>query len=64
MTIVSSKLGQGKTNINKEKTIEDMGISMPSTYATLDNIQEDYQSHMIEVEGKIDKHPITILIDS
>jgi hypothetical protein len=38
--------------------------SMPRIYAALDNRQADYQSHMIEVEGKIDNHPIAILIDS
>jgi hypothetical protein len=29
-----------------------------------DNMQVDYQSHVIQVEGKIDNHPISILIDS
>jgi predicted aspartyl protease len=41
-----------------------VGKIMPRIYAALDNRQEDYQSHMIEVEGKIDNHPIAILIDS
>jgi len=50
-------------NIKKEETIEDVGKSMPRIYASLDNRQEKYQSHMIEVEGKIDNHPIGILID-
>ena len=30
---------------------------------TLENKQAEYQSPMIEVEGKIDNHPIEILID-
>jgi hypothetical protein len=51
-------------SIKQEETIEDMGKSMPRIYAALDNRQADYQSHMIEVEGKIDNHPIAILIDS
>jgi hypothetical protein len=43
--------------------VEDMGGSMPSIYATLDNKKDEYQSTMIEVEGKIDNQPISILID-
>jgi hypothetical protein len=50
-------------NIKKEDKMEDMGKSMTRIYATLDNIQVEYQSHMIEVEGKIDNQPIAILID-
>jgi hypothetical protein len=37
---------------------------MPRIYASLDNKQLEYQSPMIELEGKIDKIPIAILIDS
>jgi hypothetical protein len=33
-------------------------------YAALDNKQVEFQSHMIEVEGKINDQPIIILIDS
>ena len=44
--------------------MDDVGKIMPRIYATLDNIQTNYQSHMIEVEGKIDNHPIDILIYS
>jgi hypothetical protein len=44
--------------------VEYMGRSMPRIYAALDNKQAKYHSHMIEVEGKIDNHPIVILIDS
>jgi hypothetical protein len=36
---------------------------MPRIYSTLDNKQAEYQSP-IEVEGRIDNHPIVILIDS
>jgi hypothetical protein len=35
---------------------------MPMIYATLDNNKVEYQSPMIEVEGKIDNYPIEILI--
>jgi hypothetical protein len=41
-----------------------MGGSMPRIYAGLDNRKVEYQSPMIEVEGKIDNQPIKILIDS
>jgi hypothetical protein len=44
--------------------VEDMGGIMLRIYASLDNEQAEYQSLMIEVEGKIDNQPITILIDS
>jgi hypothetical protein len=43
--------------------MDDMGRSMLDIYAALDNRQEDYQSRLIEVEGKIDNKPIAILID-
>jgi hypothetical protein len=51
-------------NIQETETVEDMGRSMPRIYAALDNKQVEYQSPMIEVEGKIDNQPIEILIDS
>jgi hypothetical protein len=47
-------------NIQKTKTMEDMG----RIYATLENRQAEYQSNMIEVEGKIINQTIDILIDS
>jgi hypothetical protein len=37
---------------------------MGRIYAALDDRQAEYQSYMIEVEGKIINHPIFILIDS
>jgi hypothetical protein len=49
--------------IQEDETIEDMGGRMPRIYASLDNKQANYQSPMIEVEGKIHNQPITILID-
>jgi hypothetical protein len=47
-------------NIQETTTIEDMGI----IYATLKDRQEEYQSNMIEVEGKIINQSAAILIDS
>ena len=37
---------------------------MPRIYAALDKNQEEYQSHMIEVEGMINNQTLAILIDS
>jgi hypothetical protein len=51
-------------NIHGVETMEYMGEIMPRIYAALDKKQEEYQSPMIEVEGKIDNQPIEILIDS
>jgi predicted aspartyl protease len=51
-------------NIQEVETMKDMGGSMPKIYASLDNKKVEYQSPMIEVEGKIDNQPIAILIDS
>jgi predicted aspartyl protease len=42
----------------------DMGRNVPRIYAALENKQEEYQSHMIEVEGMINNQTIAILIDS
>jgi hypothetical protein len=44
--------------------MEDMGRNVPGIYAALDNKKEEYQSHMIEVEGMINNQTISILIDS
>jgi hypothetical protein len=40
-----------------------MGINVSRIYASLDNKQEEYQSHMIEVEGMINNQTLAILID-
>jgi hypothetical protein len=50
-------------NIQEAEIVENMGGSMPRIYASLGNKQVEYQSPVIEVEGKIDNHPIAILID-
>ena len=41
-----------------------MGRRVPRIYEALDNKQDEFQSHMIEVEGMINNHSFTILIDS
>jgi hypothetical protein len=51
-------------NVQQAKTMEDMGNIIPRIYATLDNKQAEFQSHIIEVEGMINNHAFNILIDS
>ena len=41
-----------------------MGRNVTRIYAVLKNKKNEFQSHMIEVEGKINNQPIVILIDS
>jgi hypothetical protein len=50
--------------VQQAETMEDMGSRMPKIYASLDNKQAEFQSHMIEVEGMINNRPLIILIDS
>jgi hypothetical protein len=50
-------------NVQQDETMEDMGINVPRIYVALDNKQEEYQSHMIEVEGMINNQTISISID-
>jgi hypothetical protein len=60
------KNGKARTvhNVQQDETVEDMGSRMSRIYATLDNKQAEFQSHMIEVEGMINNRPPVILIDS
>jgi hypothetical protein len=51
-------------NVQQDDIVEDMGINVPRIYAALDNKQVEFQSHMIEVEDKINNQTISILIDS
>jgi hypothetical protein len=51
-------------NVQQDDTVEDMGRNVPRIYASLYNKQDEFQSHMIEVEGKINNQTIVILIDS
>jgi hypothetical protein len=50
-------------NIQEDDTMDNMGRGMPMFYASFDNRKIYYQSHMIEVECKINNYPIAILID-
>jgi len=51
-------------NVQHDDIVEDMGRNMLRIYIALDNKKYEFQSHMIEVEGKINDKPIAILIDS
>ena len=44
-------------------TVGDLARAMPRINATLENRQEDYQTSMVEVEGKLNQTPISIFID-
>jgi hypothetical protein len=37
--------------------------SLPQFYATFDNRQDDHQASVVEMEGMIANHPVSILID-
>jgi hypothetical protein len=50
-------------NVQQVEIVEDMGSRMPRIYAALDNKQDEFQVHMIEVEGMINNQPFIILID-
>jgi hypothetical protein len=51
-------------SVQQVAIFEYMGRNMPRIYAALDTKQVEFQSHMIEVEGKINYQHIAILIDS
>jgi hypothetical protein len=51
-------------NIQEATILEYMGRCISRIYVSLEDRQVDYQSNMIEVEGKIINHHVVILIDS
>ena len=46
-----------------ELTVGDLSRGMPRINAALENIQAEYQTSMVEVEGMLNHKPISILID-
>jgi hypothetical protein len=50
-------------SVKQVDMVEDMGINVPRICVALDNKKVELQSHMIEVEGKINNQPIFLLID-
>jgi predicted aspartyl protease len=49
--------------VQQAEIVEYMGRYVPRIFVALDKKQEEYQSHMIEVEGMINNQTISILID-
>jgi hypothetical protein len=50
-------------NIQEAITINDVARSMPQIYAVVDNKQADHQDSVVEMEGMIANHLVSILID-
>ena len=49
--------------VQEEMNVGDLVRTMPRINATLENRQVDYQTSMVEVEGKLNQLPKSILID-
>ena len=43
--------------------VNDVARSVPQIYVALDNNQADYQASVVEIEGMIFNHLVSILID-
>jgi hypothetical protein len=50
-------------NIQEATIIDDVARIMPWIYAVMDNKQVDHQASVVEMEGMIANHLISILID-
>jgi hypothetical protein len=50
-------------NIQEATIVNDASSSMPQIYAVLDNRQFDHQASVVEMEGMISNHLVSILID-
>ena len=51
-------------HIQEYDTMEDMGRQMYRIYATLDNMEADHQTSIIEMDSKICDQFVSILIDT
>jgi hypothetical protein len=51
-------------NVQEATKVNYVDRSMPQIYAALDNIQVDHQDSVVEMEGMISNHLVSILIDS
>jgi hypothetical protein len=51
-------------NVQQDEIEEEVGINLPRIYAAPDNKKDEFQSHLIKVEGMIDNQTIATLIDS
>jgi hypothetical protein len=45
-------------NVQQDETVEDMGRNVPRIYVALDKKQVEFQSHVIEVEGRSTNKPL------
>jgi hypothetical protein len=50
-------------NVQEATTVNDVARSMPQIYAAVDNKQADHQASVVEMEGMITNHLVSILID-
>ena len=50
-------------NVQEATTVNDVARSMPQIYAALDNKQANHQASVVEMEGMITNHLVSILID-
>ena len=50
-------------NIQEAETVGQLARAIPRIYAALEDCQEDHQSIVVEVVGKIVEQSISILID-
>jgi hypothetical protein len=50
-------------NVQEATTINDVARSVPQIYAALDNKQADHQGSVVEMEGMITNHLVSILVD-
>jgi hypothetical protein len=50
-------------SIQEATTVNDVAGSVPQIYAALDNNQADHQASVVEIEGMISNHLVSILID-
>jgi hypothetical protein len=53
----------GVYNIQEATIVNDVARSLPKICVALDNRQVDHQASMVEMEGAIANHPVSILID-
>jgi hypothetical protein len=49
--------------VQEDTIINDVARSMPRIYAAMDNKQDDHQASVVEMEGMIANHLVSILID-
>jgi hypothetical protein len=50
-------------NIQEATIVNDVARSVPQNYVALDNNQADHQASVVEIEGMIFNHLVSVLID-